>query len=460
MAGLGTELFSLATSFDPAGAMRKADVEYQQYGLQQQAIEQARKDQAEEAQQTGMPGKQDLGAMAKNMLGPQFQLNTPDGNLTSAGLINQTLTTAMSEGKDAKKAKQQANYYRAMGKDEIASQYDQEARRLQTRAQQTIQDAQKQKKEAKDDFFSSLYGANSQVDYDRRLKDAQERSGIAGPQDLPQVWTPDTKEYFLSKMSPEMRTKIEKEQRAEDAARRQERSAELRDQHMIALLRDKAGAGKEEPSSKRMLNALTQTSDALKNVANLEISTTGPMFQQKQFNSLYTAPLSALNQKLSDESSQMLQTRMTGVARGLAALESGGAATGLVGLTDSIEKGTFIPAGASLNVTLDKLGEMRRIVESSAKVMLNDPKVSPERKQLVQDELDIVQKAIPFTQADVDRARKEAKKNPKMSITDFATQKFGGDKQQSVTVGGQTYQRSANMSDQDWSDYKKAVGAQ
>jgi hypothetical protein len=116
----------------------------------------------------------------------------------------------------------------------------------------------------------------------------------------------------------------------------------------------------------------------------------------------------------------------------LAALESGGAATGLVGLTESIEKGTFIPAGAKLNVALDKLGEMRRIVESSAKAMLNDPKLSPERKQLIQEELGIVQKAIPFTQEDIDRARKESKKNPNMSFTDFTTQKFAPKEKQEV----------------------------
>jgi hypothetical protein len=222
-------------------------------------------------------------------------------------------------------------------------------------------------------------------------------------------------------MSPEARNKVEKEDRARRDEIRKEKSADLRDQHMMALLRNNQGNGKESPAASRVIQAFTQTSDALENLANLPITTSGPMFQQKQFNSLYTAPLSALNQKLSDETSQKLQTRMTGVARGLAALESGGAATGLVGLTDSIEKGVFIQAGSSLNVTLDKLGEMRRIVESSAKAQMSDPKIAPERKALIQQELDIVRKAIPFTQKDIDRAAKEAQDNPNMSFTEFTT---------------------------------------
>ena len=429
MASLSELANVLQTS--PAQAFRQEDTSYQQYQLQQGAIKQAQQDMAPQPL-AGMAGgigaqggkPQALGAMAGNMLGPQYKLTTPDGEMTSAGLVNQSMVTAQTEAQQAQKALKEASYLKAMGKTAEAQQAEQEARRLQTRSQETLKDAQKQKTEAKDDFASTLYGAKSQVDYDRRLKDALERTGIEPPKDMPTTWTPDMKEKLLSKMSPETRAKIEKEDRAEAAAQHKEKMDNLREQRLEALLRGggTAGAGKESPQSTRVIQAFTQTSDALQNVANLPI-TTGPMFQQKQFGSLYTAPLSALNQKLSDDTSQMLQTRMTGVARGLAALESGGAATGLVGLTDSIEKGVFIPAGASLGVALDKLGEMRRIVESSGKAQLNDPKLSPERKKLIQDELDIVRKAIPFTQADVDKAMKASKKNPNVSFTDFATTK-------------------------------------
>ena len=301
-----------------------------------------------------------------------------------------------------------------------------EARRYLNNAQRTQKEAQKLKTDAKDDFASTLYGAKSQVDYDRRLKDALERTGIEPPKDFPTTWSPDMRDKLLSKMSPAMRQKIEAQDRAEAAADRAEKRSELQNQHLVALIRNGQGSGKESPQATRVIQAFTQTADALQNVANLPI-TTGPLFQQKQFGSLYTAPLSALNQTLSNDTSQMLQTRMTGVARGLAALESGGAATGLVGLTDSIEKGVFIPAGASLGVTLDKLGEMRRIVESSGKAQLNDPKLSPERKALIQQELDIVRTAIPFTQSDVDKAMKASKKNPNVSFTEFATAKPVGE---------------------------------
>ena len=427
MASLSELANVLQTS--PAQAFRQEDTSYQQYQLQQGAIKQAQQDMAPQPL-AGMAGgigaqggkPQALGAMAGNMLGPQFKLTTPDGDLTSAGLVNQTLIIAQTDQQNAQAKAKEAQYLKAMGKDKEAQVADMEARRYLNNAQRTQQEAQKLKTDAKDDFASTLYGAKSQVDYDRRLKDALERTGIEPPKDFPTTWSPDMRDKLLSKMSPVMRQKIEAQDRAEAAADRAEKRSELQNQHLVALIRNGQGSGKESPQATRVIQAFTQTADALQNVANLPI-TTGPLFQQKQFGSLYTAPLSALNQKLSDDTSQMLQTRMTGVARGLAALESGGAATGLVGLTDSIEKGVFIPAGASLGVTLDKLGEMRRIVESSSKAQLNDPKLSPERKALIQKELDIVRTAIPFTQSDVDKAMKESKKNPNISFTEFATQK-------------------------------------
>ena len=475
MASLSELASVLQTS--PAGAFRQEDTAYQQYQLQNQALQQAKQDMAPQQPLAGMAGgaggqPQALGQMAGNMLGPQYKLTTSDGEMTSAGLVNQSMVTAQTEAQQAQKALKDANYLKAMGKTAEAQQAEQEARRLQTRSQETLKDAQKQKTEAKDDFASTLYGAKSQVDYDRRLKDALERTGIEPPKDMPTTWTPDMKEKLLSKMSPVMRAKIESQDRAEAAADRAEKRADLQNQHLVALIRNGQGGGKESSQATRVIQAFTQTADALTNVANLPI-TTGPMFQQKQFGSLYTAPLSALNQKLSDETAQMLQTRMTGVARGLAALESGGAATGLVGLTESIAQGTFIPAGAKLEVALDKMGEMRRIVESSAKAQLNDPRLSPERKQLISDGLEDVKKAIPFTQKDIDKARAEAKKSPNMSFTEFTTKYPVGQgpidakktnvgteaKSESVNVSGQTYSRPANMSDQDWADYKKAVGA-
>jgi len=189
------------------------------------------------------------------------------------------------------------------------------------------------------------------------------------------------------------------------------------------------GGGAVAGSVERMSQALSQVSDAVDNVARLEVRTTLPMGQQKFFTSLFTAPLSALNQKMSDETSQKLQTRMSGVSRNLASLETGGAATGLVGLTASLEAGTGIPKGAQLFVALDKLAEMRRIIDSAARAALASPNYTDSQKALIRENLEITHKAIPFTQKDLDEAsRRGADKKLKpserdMSFTDYAISK-------------------------------------
>lgn len=169
----------------------------------------------------------------------------------------------------------------------------------------------------------------------------------------------------------------------------------------------------------RLTQSMTQVSGAIKSLASLPVVTTGPMFAEKNFNSIFTAPLSALNQKMSAESAQMLQTRMAGVARNLASLETGGAATGLVGLAQSIQDGVGIKAGAKLYVALDKLAEMRRIVDDSARAAYASSKYTEDQKNLVRQNVEIVHMAIPFTQEDITNVLKVSEgKSPKIAKED------------------------------------------
>ena len=169
----------------------------------------------------------------------------------------------------------------------------------------------------------------------------------------------------------------------------------------------------------RLTQSMTQVSGAIKSLASLPVTTTGPMFAEKNFNSIFTVPLSALNQKMSADSAQMLQTRMSGVARNLASLETGGAATGLVGLAQSIQDGVGIKGGAKLYVSLDKLAEMRRIVDDSARAVYASSKYTEDQKNLVRQNVEIVHTAIPFTQDDITNALKAAEgKSPKIPKED------------------------------------------
>jgi hypothetical protein len=190
------------------------------------------------------------------------------------------------------------------------------------------------------------------------------------------------------------------------------------------------GSGAAAGQIERINNAISQVSGAIKNVADLPVITTTPLYGQKFFNSIFLAPLSVLNQTMDDSTTQMMQTRLVGVARNLATLETGGAATGLVGLQQSIQDGIAIPKGAKLYVALDKIGEMRRIVDDAARTALASNKYTPEQKALIKENLEIVHKSIPFTQDDVTAAVKKGldpkltDSQKKLTFTEFANVKF------------------------------------
>lgn len=211
--------------------------------------------------------------------------------------------------------------------------------------------------------------------------------------------------------------------------RRHQEMRLLRQQQIAATLAKSQAktSGAAAGAIERMTQSMSQVSGAINSLASLPVTTTGTVFGPSDFKGLFTVPLSALNNKISDETAQMLRTRMVGVARGLASLETGGAATGLVGLTQKIEQGVDIPAGTPVRVALDKLAEMRRIVEDSARAALKSDKYTDSQKALIQENVQIVEHAIPFTQQDVldsylasqGKSLKVPKKDKNISFTDF-----------------------------------------
>lgn len=164
-----------------------------------------------------------------------------------------------------------------------------------------------------------------------------------------------------------------------------------------------SGGGSQEGARQRILGSMIQAADSVQSITQLPVTTTGTVWGPKDFTSIYTMPLSALNNKMSNKTSQEMMTRTIGLARNLASIETLGAATGLTALTQSIQDQISMGAGIQPIVALGKLAEIRRIVESGAKVVLANPNYSEEQKQLVREAVAGVQKTIPITQEDISK---------------------------------------------------------
>ena len=248
MALADTQLYQLG-GFDPYTTMVQAPMQRKQAEIKAMQTEQAYKEaQAEQAQQAlpqmaGQAGQAPLAGMAKSMLPPTYKLATEDGIPTAAGLFNQQTVNSQQDLSASKKIMQQARFMEPGSKEQINA--ISEARRLQTTATQNMSNAKKEYQRSMDDALESVYNANSQSDYDKRVKDALERTGIPAPKNLPEVWSPAIKEKILSQMSPEARNKVEKEDRARRDEIRKEKTADLQQQRLEALLRNGQGDTKE-----------------------------------------------------------------------------------------------------------------------------------------------------------------------------------------------------------------------
>jgi len=466
MASLSELASVLQTS--PAQAFRQEDTAYQQYQLQQQALQQAKQDMAPQPL-SGMTGAgtvggkaQPLGAMAGNMVGPQYKLTTADGDLTASGLVNQTLITSQTEAMQAQKALTEANYYNAIGKPELAEKSKEEARRLQTKSQETLQNAQKLKTDARDDFMSALYRAKSQQDYDQRLKDAIERTGVPKPEQLPDVWTPELKDKFLSKMSPVMRQKTEAEDRAEAASKRaaqaladKERKNTAADQNNLpkqpvtkvvdgkvvpttfddALANPKYGVatGKVSTDDKKVARRVNTDSQlilsSLDDVSTLNEngskSVTGTTFSNLPDKGLLAAPAKALSNNMSDTDAQMYDSILGPATREMVQflMPDYRPTDAAFQKTEAIYKGR---SGEPHIVQIQKLAKLRQDYENAGKSYLDAGIMNAEQAKEFKANVLKSRQMIPYSVKDVVEFKKQMDSNPDLTIEDFLKSRYSG----------------------------------
>ena len=106
---------------------------------------------------------------------------------------------------------------------------------------------------------------------------------------------------------------------------------------------------------------------------------------------------------LASDDAKILDLYYTGIGRDLASIEASGAATGLVGLTKSFE--ALKPmAGDSNYVVAAKLADARRIVVEKMQAASDSGVLTPDQKKTTENLIKRIEKAIPFTVDDVNKA--------------------------------------------------------
>jgi len=253
-AGLGSELFTLATSFDPYGAYRKGQMEPQKYDLQQAALDEqtqelnAERQQALKGAQTGQPL-----AQMTNQLIPGAKLASADGMPTTAGQMNSMLMNSMNL---AKQGKQMMRMAATLDDPVQQAQVMSEGRRLVQNAQQDSVKAQELYRNTQNDAIYAAATAQSPQEWNNALK-AYQDSGFPIPQGIPTEYSPENVKKIAALAPAALQSKINndlfkraQDKRAEDRAERVARSA-------IASERDGV-FGKEYKDVKGQVRGLTQ----------------------------------------------------------------------------------------------------------------------------------------------------------------------------------------------------------
>ena len=229
------EMLQLGQQFDIPSQMQQADIGYQKYQTQQQAMKEAQADLSAQAKPQGAP----LAGMAKSMLPPGFDLETPDGVPTASGIYNQQLVNSQQDMVEAQKMMKQATLARAMGDDKTYGDLVNKAKLLQRESTLNMTNAKKEYTQAIDDGLESLYFSKP-GQYSQNLKGALEKTGVPLPKDIPQTWSPEVKDTLLSKMSPTARARVEKEERAREDQQIQKRAAQRAEEMLVIANRREA----------------------------------------------------------------------------------------------------------------------------------------------------------------------------------------------------------------------------
>ena len=225
---LGTELFNLATSFDPYGAFKKGQAAPEEYAIaekQRELQSMALDEQLKEMKQPQQVAQPQLSQMAKSPFPPDTKLYKEDGTETIAGQVAMYTNTANSEktrmsqlDSSADQLLKQANIFKFSDPEKYANilkkagDLKSEARRAEEKAKENTDKASKQWLDANTNSLTAVATSKSQKELDDARKAYEEETGAPVPDFIPKRWDKDEIRKALNnpKIPKKVRDSVEK----------------------------------------------------------------------------------------------------------------------------------------------------------------------------------------------------------------------------------------------------------
>lgn len=284
MAGQATELFNLASSFDPYGAFRKGMMEPQKYDIQQSVLdEQTKEIEAEKAaslaQQAGQPGQAvPLAKMANQMI-PDAKLYNDDGTLTTAGQMNDMM---LNSAKLAKQSKMMAREASLIEDPYQRVQAMSEARRLGQTAQADAIKVREMNDKVKSDSIYAAATATNQTQWDAAIQSYQD-SGLPLPKGIPTDYSPENAKKIAALAPAALQSKINNDMIKRDQEERRARNEERKLNADIAKSRDGEDGIKGLPKTKDEREGYIARKETVDNIQDIK-----SLLEDKKYSRLIT----------------------------------------------------------------------------------------------------------------------------------------------------------------------------
>lgn len=180
--------------------------------------------------------------------------------------------------------------------------------------------------------------------------------------------------------------------------------------------------GRESVFINRVVQAGNQAAADLENIAKLPISTSRGIFGGRgQGKSLFEAAKETLATSMTTQDVQSYNVLATGFQRTLAAIEASGLAPSGQ-LTHQMDAVIF-KEGDTNFTKLQKMAQIRQIVEKGMESTLSNPRVPKETKDHVKQIMDKIERAVPFTQLDLLGLQESQQVDPNITLSDVMKRK-------------------------------------
>lgn len=216
------------------------------------------------------------------------------------------------------------------------------------------------------------------------------------------------------------------DQKEKDRAAQMERLAYQRDtQALIASMKGTGGSKSSVYERGYANNFVTSTAELVPASANLNVLTNGGtspvtagVFTGLKGTGLLSATGAAFGTTITPTESGQYESIMLPVIANIATMQNAGRRT-TQAQVENLKTALLAKPGQPYIVQVQKMGELRQIVEAAAEAAKTNPAMSEDQLAAIQGNVERVRSAIPFTGTDVAKFSVYAKKNPGVKFADW-----------------------------------------